>query len=207
LAQWNSSRLFTYSINPYTGGQVICPSIIIQPGNYYLQSFEGSQLPLPITGESAVSPNGTMINVPFGSALNVAGDIGIAEGAALGPYNSITTYDWNASLSWLNALPVPPVVMTPFGPSGGNALTVGAVDYGDMMLCYTKLPVGFGATNTGSSQAPWTIYAVNLNASVGAIGSLLWDKTYTPPSGNLTVSFSGADWQTMRKPCSGWDIA
>ena len=45
-------------------------------------------------------------------------------------------------------------------------------------------------------KLPWTMYAINLNASVGAVGSLLWSKTYTPPTGNLTISFSGADWQT-----------
>jgi hypothetical protein len=40
------------------------------------------------------------------------------------------------------------------------------------------------------------MFYVNLNASVGAIGSVLWTKTYNPPPGNLTLSVQGVDWQT-----------
>jgi hypothetical protein len=188
LAQWNSSRLWLYDVNPYTGTGSVSPSILIQPGNLFLENFISSQLPLPITGETGIYPDGTAVNVPYGSTLDVAGSIGIAEGHAISKFNSPTTYDWNISLPWLNKVPQT-------FPS--NPLTVGALDYGDMMLCYTPLPVGFASTNTGTPQPPsWTMYAINLNASVGAIGSLLWSKTYTPPAGNLTISFSGADWQT-----------
>ena len=88
------------------------------------------------------------------------------------------------------------MVFTPLGPAGGTAVTVGAVNYGDMMLCYTTLPSGFASTNAPNGVYSWTMYAVNLNASIGAIGSLLWSKTYTAPSGNLSISFAGADWQT-----------
>ncbi len=191
LSQWNSSRLWLYDINPYTGGGSLSPSVLIQPGYGLVQ-----QLPIAITGESVSYPNGTMVNIPYGSTLNVDGNIGIAEGNAISTYNSPTTYDWNISTSWLNALPVPPLVFTPFGPMGGIGITVGAVDYGDMMLAYTTLPSGFAATGTGASSAPWTVYAINLNASRGEIGSVRWSKTYTPPSGNLTITFGGADWQT-----------
>ena len=71
-------------------------------------------------------------------------------------------------LSWLNSVPQT-------FPS--NPLTVGAVNFGDMMIAYTALPSGFAADGTGQPQAPWTMYAINLNASKGAIGSLLWSKT------------------------------
>ncbi|HMK93951.1 MAG TPA: hypothetical protein VK536_00990 [Candidatus Limnocylindrales bacterium] len=196
LEEWNSSRLWLYDINPYTGTGSVSPSVLIQPGNGFLFNFISSQIPIPITGEDAMYPNGTVLPVPYGSTLNVDGNIGIAEGRAISAFNSPTTYDWNVSLPWLNPLPVPPVVFTPFGPVGGNDLTVGAVDYGDMMLCYTALPEGFPASDQPNAQLPWTVYAINLNSSVGAIGSLLWSKTYTPPPGNLTVTFSGADWQT-----------
>jgi hypothetical protein len=191
LAEWNSSRLWLYDTNPYLGAGSLSPSVLIQPGYGLVQ-----QLPIPITGESVSYPNGTMANIPYGSTLDVDGNIGIAEGQAISTFNSPTTYDWNTSLSWLNTLPVPPIVMTMFGPSSGIPVTVGAVDYGDMMLCYTNLPEGFAAEGTGASSAPWTMYAINLIASVGAIGSVLWSKTYTPPAGNLTITFSGADWQT-----------
>jgi len=197
LDEWNSSRLWLYDINPYTGTGSVSPSILIQPGNGFLFNFISSQIPIPITGEDAMYPNGAVLPVPYGSTLTVNGNIGIAEGNAISKFNSPTTYDWNVSLPFLNTLPIPPLVFTPIGPVGGYPVTVGAVDYGDMMLCYTPLPVGFAATNSGTPQPPsWTMYAINLNASLGAIGSLLWSKTYTTPSGNLTVTFSGADWRT-----------
>ncbi len=187
LGEWNSSRLWLYDVNPFSGSGSVSPSIMIQPGNAFLISDIGSQIPIPITGETGIYPNGTAFHIPYGSALNVAGDVGIAEGHAISKFNSPTTYDWNMSLPWLNSVPQT-------FPS--NPLTVGAVDFGDMMICYTPLPVGFAADGTGVPQGPWTMYAVNLNASRGAVGSLLWSKSYTPPTGNLTISFSGADWQT-----------
>jgi len=65
------------------------------------------------------------------------------------------------------------------------------------MLCRNgSLPSGFATTSTGYPQLPFTLFAVNLNASRGAIGSILWMQTYNPPAGNLTLSITGADWQT-----------
>lgn len=39
---------------------------------------------------------------------------------------------------------------------------------------------------------PWYAWAINLNASKGQIGQVLWNKTYTPPPGNTTISFGRA---------------
>ena len=197
LSEWNSSRLWLYDVNPYTGSGSVSPSILIQPGNGFLGFPFSSVLPIPITGENVLYPTGAVGFVPYGSALNVDGDVGIAQGHAISAFNSPTTYDWNISLSYLNPLPVPPLVITPLGPVGGVPITIGAVDYGDMMLAYTSLPTGYAADGGGVPQPPtWTMYAINLNSSVGAVGSLLWSKTYTTPPGNFTISFSGADWQT-----------
>ena len=192
LSEWNSSKLWLYDINPYFGAGSLSPSILVQPGYQLVQ-----QIPVPITGESTTFPNGAPGFLPYGAPVTVNGNIGIAEGKAIAPFNSATTYDWNVTTSYLNTLPVPPLIFTPIGPVGGYPVTVGAVDYGDMLLAYTALPVGFAAVNTGTPQPPtWTMYAINLNSSVGAIGSLLWSKTYPAPAGNLTLTFSGADWQT-----------
>ena len=197
LSEWNSSRLWLYDVNPYTGSGSVSPSILIQPGNGFLGFPFSSVLPIPITGEDVFYPNGVVGFVPYGSTLNVNGNVGIAQGHAISAFNSPTTYDWNISLPYLNSLPVPPLVITPIGPVGGVPITIGAVDYGDMMLAYTQLPTGYAADGGGVPQPPsWTMYALNLNSSVGAIGSLLWSKTITTPPGNLTISFSGADWQT-----------
>ena len=73
------------------------------------------------------------------------------------------------SVPWLNSMPAP--------FPGGNPVTVEAANTGDMMLCLEgSLPTGFATTGTGSAQQPYTMLAVNLNASRGAIGSVLWQK-------------------------------
>ncbi len=116
---------------------------------------------------------------------------------------SLTTYDWNISLPWLNTMPPPPAtpsavtgqIVQP--PTGSNPVSILAVKYGDVMLCRNgSLPVGFGATKAGYPQLPYTYFAVNLNSSVGAIGSILWMKTYNPPAGNVTLLQSAVDFQT-----------
>ena len=188
LAQWNSSRLWIYDINPYTGTGSVSPSIMNATNHLFVGGANGGQLPNPITGQVGTLPNGNSVQINYGDSLIADGDIGIAEGKILAPFNSITTYDWNYSVPWVNSLTQ---------PFFGAPVTVVAADYGDMLLCYSgSLPVGFAATGGGASQTPWTFFAVNLNASKGAIGSLLWSKTLQPPAGNLTVTFGGADWQT-----------
>ena len=179
LGEWNSSRLWIYDTYPYTGSGSLSPSITIQPG-YGLVV----QVPIPITGESVSYPNGTSAIIPYGTPLTVNGNIGIALGASLGPYHTLTDYDWNYSVAWRNSVPTTP------------ALSVGAVDYGDMELLYSTLPSGYEASGFGNGIYSWTMYAINLNATKGAIGSLMWSKSYTAPPGNLSISFHGCDWQT-----------
>ena len=115
LSEWNSSRLWLYDINPYTGGGSVSPSILIQPGYGFLGFPFSSELPIPITGEDVFYPNGVVGFVPYGSTLNVNGNIGIAEGQAISSLNSPTTYDWNISLPWMNTLPIAPPVVSPLG--------------------------------------------------------------------------------------------
>ena len=195
MAEWNSSRLWLYDINPYSGSGSVSPSIMNATGHLFVGGSLGSVLPIPITGEIGTFPNGTNVVVPYGSTLIVDGDVSIAAGAAISQFNSPTTYDWNISMPWMNQL----AQAFPFNP-----ITVAAADYGDMLLCYSgSLPTGFAATNGGVPQLPYTMFAVNLNASKGAIGQVLWQKTYNPPSGNITVTFGGADWQT-RTFCLGY---
>jgi len=81
-------------------------------------------------------------------------------------------------------------------PAGTNPVTVVAANTGDVMLCRNgSLPSGFSATSSGYPQLPYTMFTVNLNASRGTIGSILWMKNYDPPAGNMTVSAGGVDWQ------------
>jgi hypothetical protein len=67
---------------------------------------------------------------------------------------------------------------------------------GDIMLCREgNLPNGGSPASFGAplSSAPYTYFAVNLNASKGEIGSQLWKKTYNPPAGKITVFDTGID--------------
>ena len=57
------------------------------------------------------------------------------------------------------------------------APTIVAINYGDIMLCRSgSLPTGFAATGTGTQQGPYTYFGINLNASKGQIGNVLWTK-------------------------------
>ncbi len=182
LTEWNSSKLWLYDVNPYTGGGSLSPSIINGSNLALIQ-----QLPIPITGITGTLPNGTSIFSPYGlTTLTVNANIPI-NATTLGQTGqyaqAITTYDWNISMPWANT-------MTP-------APTIVAINYNDIMLCRSGfLPTGFAATGTGTQQNPYTYFAVNLNASKGAIGTVLWTKTYTPPAGNLTVVSEPVDFQT-----------
>jgi hypothetical protein len=172
LTEWNSSKLWLYDVNPYTGGGSLSPSIINASNGALIQ-----QLPLPITGTTGTLPTGQSTPAPYGSTLIVNGNIPINDETLglTGKYaQAITTYDWNISMPWANTMtPTPSII---------------AVNYGDVMLCRSgSLPTGFAATGTGTNQAPYTYFTVNLNASKGEIGNVLWTKTYDPPAGNLTV--------------------
>ncbi len=206
LAEWNSSKMWQYDVSPYTFGGSLSPSLI-NATNGALVSSGG--IPIQYAGTTATLPptspgtSGATITVPYGSSLTVNANIPI-NSSTVYPLNTMaqTTYDWNVSLPWLNTMPIPPVyssatgLVSP-GIAGSNPAVVYAANYGDVMLCRNgSLPVGFTSTSSGWPQNPYTLFAVNLNASQGAIGSILWMKNYDPPAGNYTISIQGVDWQT-----------
>jgi hypothetical protein len=91
-------------------------------------------------------------------------------------------YNWNVSIPWRNTMTSNPTVV--------------AAWYDDMMLCYNGSLPNSGFTGFGGNpvrQDPYTYFAVNLNASKGAVGSMLWMKTYTPAIANITVIPGGSD--------------
>ncbi|MGA3290819.1 MAG: hypothetical protein ABSD42_11345 [Candidatus Bathyarchaeia archaeon] len=69
--------------------------------------------------------------------------------------------------------------------------------YGNLILCESgTLPgisTGLLSGGTSSSSAPYTYFALNLNPTKGAIGSLLWTNTVDAPPGNVTVLLGPAD--------------
>ena len=187
LAQWNSSHLWQYDVNPYTMGGSLSPSLV-NASNGALVSSSG--VPIPYAGTTATLPPvtpgtaGATITVPYGSSITVNGNIPM-NSTTIYPTNlgAQTTYDWNISVPWANAI------------SGGPSVV--AADFNNAMLCRNgSLPSGLSSTGTGSAQAPYTLFLVNLNASKGIVGSILWMRNYDPPAGNITVSIHGVDWQT-----------
>jgi len=90
-------------------------------------------------------------------------------------------YDWNVSVPQLNPMT--------------SSITELAAFYNNMLLCmnstYPAAPSSFAGPG---SWAPYTYFAFNVNASTpSTLGRLLWTNTITPPSGNLTVYYAGAD--------------
>ncbi len=218
LAEWNMSKLWQYDVNPYTGSGSLSPAVVnasngvLLGGAAVLTAGSGS-LPPPDTGIStATGPNGLPFTVPAGSTILVNANIPIGDTAFLPGtttpiytvnQDSLTTYDWNVSIPWLNTMPPPPDAVNPVTgalvvpPAGANPVAIIGVQYGNMMLCREgSLPQGFAATNKGYPQLPFTYFAVNLNASVGAIGSMLWSKTYNPPPENISLVQEPVDFQT-----------
>ena len=109
----------------------------------------------------------------------------MATGVLSGTINggAASVYTWNVSIPWANT-------MNPMAP-----FTIAAASQ-NMLLCYNgTLPASPSAFAT-ASWTPYTYFAVNLNPSKGAIGSVLWWNTVTPPAGNITVISGGADFQS-----------
>lgn len=183
VAQWNSSKLWNYMVNPYSpANNLLYPSIINATalGNASQQILI-STVPLPLTGATGTLSNGTgNVAVPYGSTLQVNGGI----------FNSTdpqNRYDWNSSASWLNNAPITR------NPATGAITNIAilSVSPGNMMLCRNGSYPQLGA----GQYNPYTYFAVNLNASKGTIGSLLWMKNVEPPTGKniTTITYAGAD--------------
>lgn len=149
------------------------------------------------TGTKAMSPNGEYLNYVIanaGTTQNPAYYLsewnwtklwtytGGSSSSIGGIVNGGTSnrYDWNVSIPWFTTL---------------SPVTVIQAYYGDEMICYSSnLPNGGSpTTSTPISNAPYTYFAVQLNASKGLLGSIIWQKTYDAPASNITVLQGGVD--------------
>jgi hypothetical protein len=92
-------------------------------------------------------------------------------------------YDWNISAPYLNTMTSPFIIVS--------------AKYGDgiLMMNGTMPSNGQNGLYSWVSSAPYTYFFVNLNASRGAIGSVLWWKTLQPPANNYTVVQGPVDWE------------
>ena len=115
----------------------------------------------------------------LGSLDYASQETGAISGTVDGSASSC--YDWNVSIPSLNTMTSTPSILTAYS--------------GDIMLCLEgSLPAGYAALTFASpSQTPYTYFAINLNASKGTVGSVLWSNTLNPPAGNVTVTQGGVD--------------
>jgi len=92
--------------------------------------------------------------------------------------NASTSYTWNVSIS--------------ADLTGSTAPAIYTILDGDTILGRSSnLAPGVGAKYTDN---PYTMWAINLNASKGAVGSLKWAKNYAAPdSGNITLRLASLD--------------
>jgi hypothetical protein len=173
LAEWNSSRLWETYDNPFTGAAVNSPTM-------YNDSFtNGTTLPTAdaqyanVTEPTITTPAGTDPTQPALYDYTIYGNV-------VNSSSSLYSYDWNVSTSGLNSMSTAPTVL--------------AALYGNLLLCKNgSYPIGSPTSVEGAlSWTPYTYFAINLNASRGTVGSVLWWNTITP-SGNVSVSFGGVD--------------
>ena len=115
-----------------------------------------------------------------------------------------TRYDWNVSIPWLTQ-----AASSPDWTGQASAMQPHVANWNDLILCHNgSLPAGGDAFNP-ASWTPYNYFAINLDSSKGALGSLRWIKSYNPPAGNITVGYGGYDfesrvWLQEYKETSQW---
>ncbi len=88
--------------------------------------------------------------------------------------------DWNVSVPSLDTLTAAPSIQCAF--------------YNDMAVLEAGTMPSAGDSVFGTpSWTPYTYVGINLNPTSGTVGTELWKNTVTPPAGNLTISYDGAD--------------
>ncbi len=176
IGEWNSSKIWTYTLNPFTNASLLSPTVYNMST---IVSFGVAQSPaIPVPGNQF---NGNNSNAY------------IVDGSISNPANPLSRYDWNYSIPLYNTLTANQLgntsVLAVF-PNNMMLLRVGAYP----VLADASTTAGVSATNNAISfTTPYTYYGINLNASKGTIGTTLWSNTLNAPPGNVTVTFGGAD--------------
>jgi hypothetical protein len=172
LAEWNSSLLWDTVSVPLTGAAENQPTLYndstTSGAALNTTQAQYDQVAEPALGAVAGTSNQLPATTNYVVYANVVNSSSV-----------LYDYDWNTTVPAFNTQSTAPVVL--------------ATIYGDVMLCrnstYPASPQPFYTT----SEAPYTYFAINLNATRGQIGSLLWSKTIQPPPGNTTVFYAGVD--------------
>jgi len=88
-------------------------------------------------------------------------------------------YDWNVSVSSLNTLSGNPIIESAF--------------YNDMLIGEAgTFPSAGNNIFSSQSWSPYTYFGINLNVTIGSVGTVEWTNTLNAPAGNLSVQYFGA---------------
>jgi outer membrane protein assembly factor BamB len=197
LARWNSTKLWLFGTNPYTGGSNLSPAIINAtiPGNTNLQGI--ISVPIGLTGASMTFSNYSTalgvtnsVTVPYGysnlvvgtgaTAVNYGPSTIVVNGGVNNASNPQNRFDYSVPVAWRNTI-----------PSTQTPTVVGVINDDIMIIENGTLP-SQGATFMGSlSFVPYTYSAISLKPE--SLGQLLWTKTFDPPANNITVLIAGID--------------
>jgi hypothetical protein len=131
-----------------------------------------------------------------------------AWGAVNANYNMTAAYDWNVTLSQ-------PILnrqgtigsIGGFGGQGSQDPVTGVYTFypaivrvfpGNLIFGQSSGLQLLGSTSTGVFGTPdkYWLWAINLNPSRGAIGTVLFQREYNAPPGNLTAMIGAADGET-----------
>ena len=128
-----------------------------------------------IPGNTPINTTSLGSNTYWNGSMWVSNTVRQQQGYASMTYNT-PAYDWNISLA-----------------IGSGTWSINRARYGSMMLLTQGNFGGRQGTYYGGNWYGANITAVNLNASKGAIGQILWTKNYDPAPGNQTRDFAAWD--------------
>jgi hypothetical protein len=173
LAQWNSSRIWQYDVNPFTGAGSVSPAIINASTPTSLVTI------FPASNQAAVKNVLTVqANIGFNQVIIDPVTGGILNSTR---YPAECTYDWNISIPQLN------------NPGGPTPSVIAGMYNNVLMTLNGSLPASPGSFTGAGSYTPYTYMAFNLNPSAGNIGAFKWINTLQPVAGNVTVYYAGVD--------------
>ncbi len=167
LSEWNSSRLMEMYANPINLGAVDVPTM-------YNDSFTNGTT-LPTADAQYANVTQPAIGTPAGNDNQSPATYDyVVYANVVNSSSTLYSYDWNVSIPWRNTMTLTPSILSTY--------------YGNLMLCRNGSYPALGA------NTPYTYFAVNLNASRGTIGSIMWMTTEQPPAGNITtITYAGCD--------------
>ncbi len=132
LAEWNSTKLWTFGTNPFTGGSLLSPSII---------------------NASAIINSAAVVSVPPSpSSTAFYTNTYVVNGGVLNNTDPQNRFDWNVSINWRNQMAL----------NGQSPTVIGIIPNDMMLLQNGTLPSQGATFMGSLSFVPYTYFAVSL---------------------------------------------